>query len=77
MHILLHFIHINFIICLLCVYLVSVISDKLSLFHKSSIKRAKGPSIKDVRTEGGRRFVQCGHFANKRKFFRCGRPHFL
>jgi len=39
----------------------------------------KGSSIKDVRSQGGGGFVQCGHFADKggRGFFRCGRPHFL
>jgi len=37
----------------------------------------KGPCIKNVRSQEGEGFVQCGHFSDKRGFFRCGRPHFL
>jgi len=36
--------------------------------------------MKDVRSnQGGRRFVQCGHFLDKweGRFFRCGRSYFL
>jgi len=35
--------------------------------------RCKMPSIKDVRSQGGGRFVHCG----QKGFFRCGRPHFF
>jgi len=38
----------------------------------------KGPSIKDVRSqEGGGLSNTDGHFTDKKRFFRCGRPHFL
>jgi len=39
----------------------------------------KGPSIKDVHSQRGGRFVQCRHFVDKEegKFFKCGRSHFL
>jgi len=39
-------------------------------------KCRKGPSIKDVRSQGGEKFVQCGYFADKGGFFKCRRPHF-
>jgi len=54
------------------------------LAHHKNLKLAhekmhKGPSIKDVHSQGGRGFVQCRPFADKRRgvFFRCGSPHFL
>jgi len=34
-------------------------------------------TIKTLSQSRGEGFVQCGHFANKGEFFRCGRLHFL
>jgi len=34
--------------------------------HAVTAEQGKGPSIKDVRSQGEWGFVQCGHFADKR-----------
>jgi len=45
--------------------------------QRNSLFSRNGSSIKDVRTQGKERFVQCGNFADKEGFLQMRMSHFL